>query len=189
MKRNLYMDFLAHINESNKGVNGVKAEVLVRDALNVHGISSKDDMRARLLNQTDCSIKLDGHYVRFEVKTGAGALLYGNFTKDDLDAITDADIFPDIDFVVFGIDGKLINEETFRKTMVVFTREDFIEMLHYTGKHGLRSSIKIGKNGAQVQIQEWKTKACEARYNKFWDYVEENDIPDLDTFLRQIGRG
>ena len=191
MKREWYENFLAKLmdNEENKGAYGVNAEVLVRDALMAHGIDHESDMRARLLNQTDCVFRFNGKMKAVEVKTGAGALFYGDFEKDDLDTITEEDIFPNMDYVVFGIDGKMINEHTFKKTMVVFTREQFAAMLTYTGKHGLRSSIRLGRNGAQIQMQEWKTKTCEKRYAMFWNYVEENEIPDLETFLEMVGRG
>ena len=197
MKREFYESFLAKLaaNDGNKGRNGVNAEVLVRDAFLKNGIANENDMRARLLNQVDFSFRKDGKVYNGEVKTGAGAVLYGDFCKADVDALTEDDIFPEMDYIVFGIEGAMINEATFRKVMVVFTRDQFVDMLVFTGKHGLRSSLRLGHvpkgetRGTQIQIQEWKTKTCEKRYAMFWQYVEDNNIPDLDTFLTSIGRG
>lgn len=193
MKKAFYEEYLEELARQDSlgstGSNGKNAEVLVRDAFMVNGIRNHKDVRARQAEKVDFSFKYEGKLYRGESKTGQGALLYGNFTKADLDNVTEDDIYPDMDIIVYGIEGAMINEKTFKKVMVVFTREQFVEMLVYTGKKGLRSSIQIGKSGKQIQIQAWKTKECEKRYNKFWDYVEANNIPSLEDVLRQIGRG
>lgn len=143
----------------------------------------RDVIRCRAANRVDIRI---GRNRYIEVKTGSGAVAYaeetavGYFTNEDLSdryllkgcneiiwmpfpPVAPADIFnlTDAEAAV-----KLL--ELFLKNSWVFSRDEFIDMLSTIGKNGLKSSLKVSKNGRQLNIQTI-TPRMEGR---FWDYVE-----------------
>lgn len=68
------------------------------------------------------------------------------------------------------------------KDAYAFTRDEFIACLEAIGKHGLKSSLKVAKNGTRLNIQTLNPRP-EAR---LFDFIEENDIPAGLYFIKGL---
>lgn len=131
-------------------------EVITRDYIHAHGITSLADVKPRAINRMDA--RCHGKVV--EIKSGSGAVAYAE--KDGMggyiDPFTKADciaenVLAGVRLVVwYPWAGVALAGDTFRMGWV-FTREQFIDTLTAIGKNGLASSLKISKNGGQINIQ------------------------------------
>ena len=166
------------------GSTGKLMDYKVRDFLMAHGVSTEADIRCRHQDKDDVTLYIHGKRVAFEVKTACGAVMYGrNLTKDD---ITAENIYPKMNYIVYAAEVAYITESNFSEMFFVFTRDQFVQMLEETGKHGLQSSLKVGKKGGQIEIQPWATKACCARLGKFYDWIDNNGVPTLEEFRSEL---
>ena len=178
--------------EAAKGSTGVVGKFCegVRIVLNAR---PTDIIKCRAANRTDVRL---GRNVNIEIKTGSGAVVY----SEDFDrALTPEDriaenILPTAKLVVWYVFPQavtvtdILNIQTvddFIMAMVrflsnswVFTREQFINTLESIGKHGLQSSLKVSKNGGQINIQTI-SHGLEAR---LWDILDT--IPTADTLIK-----
>ena len=183
-------EFNARIREEQgKGSTGAKGkwcEVHARDYLMAKGISSASAARCRAVGQTDFVLFYDGRYHKGESKTGAGSW---KFNKAEW---TEADIYPDMDLFVIAAETEFLTEENFIDQMWVCTREQYIEMHRYTGKNGLQSSLNYDAKHGLMKIQPYvyhnkKTnKWGYARLNKFYEFIEQEDLPTLREFKESI---
>ena len=169
-------------NDSDLGRFGKVLEVETRDFILARGIRSIQDVKARKLGKVD--VKARG--VKVEIKSGSGSVCYadldgfGNpikpFTKEDLREEND---LSDTGLIVWYPFPKVaVNSPRKFEMGFVFEREQFIDMLKAIGKNGLKSSLKVSKHGAQINIQTI-SPAVEQR---MWDYLEENEIPSIVEF-------
>lgn len=161
-------------------------ELFTRNAVNVKGISSVKDVRVRPCDVYDALTKRFG---RIEIKGGSGAVLYG--TGLTLEDAKPENIYPNIDYVLWSpfmewskvFSSLEFNDEEFIREMckntLVFTRNQFVECLTAIGKNGLRSSLKVSKNGHQLNIQTI-SYGIESR---LFDWIENNGIDTLENVL------
>ena len=166
------------------GSTGKLLDYLCRDYVMAQGVRTAQDVRCRRQDKHDATIFVGGHRSIMEVKSGCGAVVYGQFlTKAD---IVPENIYPNVDYIIYTAETDYINRNNFTGMMLVFTREQFIEMLTDTGKHGLLSSLKVGKKGGQIEIQPWATSKCSARLGKYYDWVDAHGIPTLEEFIEEV---
>jgi hypothetical protein len=174
-------------NETMKrstGSIGKMLDYLCRDYIMAHGVEKADDVRCRHQDKADAVVYVNGKRKAIEVKSACGAVMYGKgLSKAD---ILPDNIYPRTSYIVYTAEVAFINRSNFAELMLVFTRDEFVQMLEDTGKHGLLSSLKVGKQGGQIEIQPWATKACSARLNKFYDWVDEHGIPTLEEFKQGL---
>lgn len=155
------------------GSTGKLMDVIVRDYILVRGITRANDVRCRRLGSHDVSRKNIGV---IEIKTGSGAVAYGEgFTADDCTA---ENVLPGVALVCWAPFSKFLNKSNFQSMMWVFTREQFIECLTAIGKNGLRSSLKVSKGGAQLNIQTITPRM----EDRLWEVLE--NMPTLEEYFQ-----
>lgn len=166
--------------KGSTGSIGKLMDYCVRDYLLSKGVKNANDIRCRHQDKADAVIYAHGKKLTFEIKTACGAVMYGKgLTKSDIIA---ENIYPKVSYIVYAAEVTYLNRDNFSGMMLVFTRDQFVQMLEETGKKGLQSSLKVGKSGGQIEIQPWATKACAARLGKFYDWVDDHGIPTLEEF-------
>lgn len=172
--------------KGSTGYIGKQVDFWVRDAIMVHGVGSVDDVRCRRAGQADWSIRLGGKLFNGETKTNMGEW------KVPCARICADDIFPKADYVAFTAEVEGLTAENVGDNVFVFTREQFIDLLIVSGRKGLESSLRYNKKRGTVGIQAWKMfskqtgKWVEARLNKYYDFLEENEIPTINEFLGMV---
>lgn len=180
MKRAIYLEKLATYEkilamQSEKGSTGSIGklfDVVARDYIMKKGISRENDIRCRKNNQTDV---INKKYGKFELKTGSGAVCYGEgLTSNDCIA---ENICAGVTYVVWAPFSKFLTKDNFQEMSWVFTREQFIYTLEKIGKKGLKSSLKVSKNGAQLNIQTITPRM----EDRLWDILET--MPTLEDFM------
>lgn len=178
--------------EAEKGSTGVVGKFMeaVRLVLNVR---PTDVLKCRAANRTDIRI---GRNVNIEVKTGSGAVVY----SEDFDRLLvpedriPENILPTAKLVIWYVFPQAVTVQDilaiqtvddFMTAMIralqnswLFTREQFVGTLVAIGKHGLESSLKVSKNGYQINIQTI-SHGIEAR---LWDILDT--LPTADTLLK-----
>ena len=60
----------------------------------------------------------------------------------------------------------------------VFTRDEFINTLETIGKNGLQSSLKVSKQGGQINIQTITPKM----EDRLWEILE--NMPTVEEFFK-----
>lgn len=189
-------EFNARIREEqgkgSTGYMGKWVDMHARDYLMADGIRTESDIRCRAADKTDFTLRYDGQTYKGESKTGAGSWKFG---KADW---TEADIFPQIDLFVIAAETEFLTEENFMDQLWVATRAQYIAMLTYTGKKGLQSSLRYDPKRGIMKIQPYVTKCTDpktgkeryayARLNKFYEFIEQADLPTLREF-REMVRG
>lgn len=149
--------------KKSTGSNGKRMDVLTRDRIMPHGITRKADVRCRAAALTDCY----WHGRRVEIKTGSGAVAYDTacrFTKEDCTA---ENVLHGASIVVWYPFPLVPTFDPFEQGWV-FTRAQFIACLEAIGKNGLQSSLKISKQGGQINIQTLTAKM----QTRLWDVLE-----------------
>lgn len=152
-----------------------------------------DVLRCRAANRTDIRI---GRNVNIEVKTGSGAVTYGEdfdrpLTAEDRIA---ENVLPSAKLVVWypfstavtaqdvlnieTVEDLLTAFEKVLKHSWVFTRAQFIDTLTAIGKNGLESSLKVSKSGRQINIQTITPRM----EDRLYDILET--LPTADTLLK-----
>ena len=167
------------------GSAGKLLDVLIRDYLMAEGIKNGADVKCRKSEKHAFTLVINKKVYNGEVKTGGGAILYGD--KATVENVQSYNFYRDVQLIAYAIDGKILTEKNFMRITVLFTREQFINMLEYTGKNGINSSVTIKttcKGVKQAQIQTWSS----ARENKFFDFIENNNIPTVEQYAQSIGR-
>lgn len=161
-------------SRGSTGSTGKLLDVLVRDYILVKGIQSVSDVKCRKLGKVDVLRKSIG---KVEIKSGSGAVAYGeNLTKDDC---IEENVLPGVDLVTWTpFTGDYIDEGNFFYMTWVFTREQFIDTLKAIGKHGLASSLKVSKQGRQINIQTITPRM----EDRLWDILE--NIPTLEEYFK-----
>ena len=148
-----------------------------------------DIMRCRAANRTDIRI---GRNVLIEVKTGSGAVAYaedtllGYFTPEDLgnpdlvlkgcNHVLWMPFPPMVTETILNLNDEQATQallELVLKNSWLFTRDEFLNLLNYMGKNGLRSMLKLSKQpkqqkiGYQINIQS----IGPVPESKFWDAI------------------
>lgn len=181
-----YKNVLAMQDEKHStGSAGKMLDVLIRDYLMKQGIKNGADVKCRKSEKHDFTLIINKKVYNGETKSGGGAILYGD--KATVENVQTYNFYKDVQLIAYTLSGKILTEQNFMKITVLFTREQFIEMLEYTGKNGINSSVTIKttcKGVKQAQIQTWSA----ARENKFFDFIELNNIPTVEQFAQSIGR-
>ena len=130
-------------NETMKrstGSIGKMLDYLCRDYIMAHGVEKADDVRCRHQDKADAVVYVNGKRKAIEVKSACGAVMYGKgLSKAD---ILPDNIYPRTSYIVYTAEVAFINRSNFAGLMLVFTRDEFVQMLEDTGKHGLLSSSK-----------------------------------------------
>lgn len=183
-RREQYAIELARQDGKNStGSIGKMCEVVLRNFINVNGISSANDVKSRNVGKADIKRKDIGE---IEVKTGSGAVNYGQFTMNDL--IAD-NVLPTCNYIAwspFTTWAKGLNADSMErlapKMTFMFSREQFIDCLETIGKNGLRSSLKLSKGGNQINVQTITPKM----ESRLWDYLENYKIPTVEQFFSDL---
>lgn len=176
--------------KGSTGAMGKWCEVHARAYLMAKGLSSEADARCRAVGKTDFILYYDGRYHKGESKTGAGSW------KFDKAEWTEDDIYPDIELFVIAAETEFLTEENYIDQMWVCTREQYFAMHRYTGKNGLKSSLTYDAKHGLMKIQPYVTRVNDkktgkvryayARLNKFYEFVEQEDLPTLREFKESI---
>ncbi len=180
------------------GSVGKSADSILRNFVLKNGYSRIADIICRKRDKADATRRGLG---KFEFKTGSGEIAKGDgLTLDDA---TPENILPKVDFVVWmpfplryktALNAAMIDAiqgadfETMEKHFSILTniashetyafyREQFIDCLETIGKNGLRSSVKVAKNGKRLNIQ---TISCGLE-RRLFEYLE--DVPTIEQFL------
>lgn len=189
-KINAIREFNIRIREEqtkgSTGYIGKQVDFWVRDSIMVHGVSSVQDVRCRRAGADDWSIRIDGKLYRGETKTNMGEW------KVPCARISPDDIFPKAAYVAFAAEVEGLTADNVLDNVFIFRRDQFIEMLTMTGRKGLESSLRYNAKHGTVGIQAWKMfskqtgKWVEARLNKYYEYLEVNEIPTIREFLEMV---
>lgn len=172
--------------QGSTGVIGKLCDFAVRDFVMAKGVSSAADVRCRAQGKTDWTIRINGKLYRGETKTAAGGW------KVTQPGIRAEDIYPKADFIAYAAEVDNLTEDNLPDMIFLLTREQFIEMLTVTGRKGLESSLKYNTKRGTVEIQQWSVfnkktqKWVSARLNKYYDYLEENEIPTLRDWIEEV---
>lgn len=172
--------------QGSTGVVGKLCDFAVRDFVMAHGVEKLNDVRCRAAGKSDWTIRISGKLVKGETKTNMGEW------KVPCARVSADDIFPGKDYVVYTAEVDNITEENLPDMMFVFTREQFIELLTVTGRKGLESSLRYNAKRGTVGIQAWSVynnktqKWVSARLNKYYDYLEANEIPTLRDWVEEV---
>lgn len=199
---NAFTTYLKELYRQNglrsTGSVGKSADGIIRNFVLKNGISKVTQIICRMRDKTDVTRKGVG---KFEIKTGCGEIAKGHgLTLDDatpenilskidfiawmpftlrykialnaamLDAVNDAD-YETMKNHFFAV-TKIASRETY-----VFTHDEFINCLETIGKNGLRSSVKVAKNGTRLNIQTITPRMEE----RLFDYIE--NIPCIADFI------
>lgn len=150
-------------SKGSTGSFGKLADELYRRALLEKGINADCKVGCRKWDADDALTKRFG---RVEIKTGCGAVAYGEgFTTNDLTA---DNVVSNADTIVWIPFPKVVTASTMWEMAWIFTREQFIATLEHIGRNGLRSSLKVSKGGAQLNIQTISPKM----ESKLWEMLE-----------------
>lgn len=181
-----YKNALAMQDEKRStGSAGKLLDVLVRDYLMKKGIENGADVKCRKSEKHDFTLIINKKVYNGETKSGGGAVLYGD--NATIENVEQHNFYNDVQLIAYTMTSKILTEQNFMKITLLFTREQFINMLEYTGKNGIKSSVTIKttcKGVKQAQIQTWSA----ARENKFFDFIEQNNIPTVEQYAQSIGR-
>lgn len=190
-------EFNARIREEqgkgSTGFMGKWVDFHARDFLMAKGVETESDIRCRAADKTDFTLRYNGRSHKGEAKTGAGSW---KFSKAEW---TEDDIFPGVELFVIAAETEFLTEENFADQLWVATREQYIAMLKYTGgKKGLASSLNYDSKHGLMKIQPYTTRVYDKKYGKyryasarltrFYDFVEQEDLPTLREF-RDMVRG
>ena len=175
----------AQDQKHSTGSAGKLLDVLIRDYLMKKGIENGADVKCRKSEKHDFTLIINKKVYNGETKSGGGAILYGD--NATIENIQTYNFYKDVQLIAYTMTSKILTEQNFMKITLLFTREQFINMLEYTGKNGIVSSVTIKttcKGVKQAQIQTWSA----ARESKFFDFIEANNIPTVEQYAQSIGR-
>ena len=199
---------------SEKLANGSKdrailpkyVETVIRCACNGERLAA-NDVKARKAEKSDIVMIINGKRRKIEVKCSAGAVFYawkdgfGNALDlpDTLDNFSESDILAGADYVIYTPDvfsEWLNNPEQVIKSCFVLTRQDFINLLLATTK-GKNYGLKIDKARGQVtmcnltekkKMKDGSVKTYTTRLDRAWDFIESNNLPTVESWLKELGR-
>lgn len=172
--------------KGSTGELGKFADYHVRDFVMAHGVESETDVRCRAAGKSDWTIRISGKLYHGETKTAAGGW------KVAQPGIRAEDIYPHADYIAYAAEVDNLTEENLPDMIFLLTRAQFIEMLTVTGRKGLESSLKYNAKRGTVEIQQWSVfnkktqKWVSARLNKYYDYLEANNIPTLRDWVEEV---
>ena len=184
--RDFHARLKAELAKGSTGVNGKFADYHGRDFLLKNGVQRASDVRCREAGKHDWVIRINGKYYWGETKTAAGGW------KVAQPGIRAEDIYPGASYILYAAEVDNLTEGNVPDMMFIFTREQFIEMLAATGRKGLESSLKYNAKRGTVEIQAWSVynkktqKWVSARLNKYYDYIEANNIPTLRDWVAEV---
>lgn len=182
------------------------AETVIRAACNGQRLA-RNDVKARGLEKTDIMMVINGRRVKIEVKCSSGAVFYAR--KDGsgnpldlpqtLDEFGENQILAGADLVVYAPDtfpDWLNNPEQVLKSSFIMTRQDFINLLLATTR-GKNYGLKIDKARGQVtmcnltekkKMKDGSVKTYTTRLDRAWDFIESNNFPTVESWLKELGR-
>ena len=183
------------------------AETVIRAACNGERLA-RNDVKARGLEKTDIVMVIEKKRIKLEVKCSAGAVFYSR--KDGcgnpldlpqtIDEFDESQILSGADLVVYAPDTFpewLNNPEQVLKSSFVMTRADFIGLLLAMTK-GRNYGLKIDRARGQVTMcnlvdkkrnkETGEIKYYTARLDRAWDYIESNNSPTVESWLKELGR-
>lgn len=166
-----------------------------------------NDVKARKSEKDDIIMFINGKRVHVEVKCCAGAVFYakkdgcGNSLDlpDTLDNFNESDILTNADYVIYTPDvfeEWLDNPEQVIKSCFIMKRADFINLLLATTK-GKNYGLKIDKARGQVtmcnlterkKMKDGTVKTYTTRLDRAWDFIESNNFPTVESWLKELGR-
>ena len=182
MKREEYLNKLAAYREElarqdikgSTGSIGKLADEVIRRTILAKGMNADCKVGCRKAGTNDV---VRTGFGRIEIKTGSGAVAYGyGLTKED---ITEENILPNCDYVAWAPFTAFLTIENMASMTWLFTRDEFIETLEAIGKNGLQSSVKVSKQGGQLNIQTITPRM----EDRLWDILE-----GMETVEQVFGR-
>lgn len=109
---------------------------------------------------------------------------------------TEDEIFPNIELFVIAAETEFLTEDNYIDQVWVCNREQYLAMHRYTGSHGISSSLTYDPKKGIMKIQPYVTKTFDKKYNKvryayarvnkFYEFVEQNDLPTLREFREKV---
>ena len=193
-------------NSKDTGVLPKWAETVIRSACNGERLAI-NDVKARKSEKSDIVMYIGKKRHNIEVKCGAGAVFYSK--KDGcgnpldlpqtLEEFSENQILASADFVVYAPDtfeDWLNNPERVLKSCFVLTRQDFINLLLATTR-GKNYGLKIDKARGQVtmcnltekkKMKDGSVKTYTTRLDRAWDFIESNNFPTVESWLKELGR-
>lgn len=182
------------------------AETVIRSACNGERLAF-NDVKARKSEKADILMYIGKKRVKLEVKCGAGAVFYSR--KDgcgnpldlprSLEQFNEDQILAGADFVIYAPDtfpDWLNNPEQVIRSCFVLTRQDFINLLLATTR-GKNYGLKIDKARGQVtmcnltekkKMKDGSVKTYTTRLDRAWDFIESNNFPTVESWLKELGR-
>ena len=118
---------------------------------------------------------------------------------DTLDNFNESDILANADYVIYAPDvfsEWLDNPEQVIKSCFIMKRADFINLLLATTK-GKNYGLKIDKARGQVtmcnlterkKMKDGTVKTYTTRLDRAWDFIESNNFPTVENWLKELGR-
>ena len=193
-------------NSKDTGVLPKWAETVIRSACNGERLAV-NDVKARKSEKSDIVMYIGKKRVKLEVKCGAGAVFYSR--KDGcgnpldlpqtIEQFSENQILASADFVIYAPDtfeDWLNNPERVLKSCFVLTRQDFINLLLATTR-GKNYGLKIDKARGQVtmcnltekkKMKDGNVKIYTTRLDRAWDFIESNNFPTVESWLKELGR-
>ena len=193
-------------SSKDTGVLPKWAETVIRAACNGERLAF-NDVKARKSEKSDIVMVVNGRRIKVEVKCSAGAVFYAR--KDGcgnpldlpqtLDEFSENQILAGADFVVYAPDtfpDWLNNPEQVLRSCFVMTRSDFINLLLATTR-GKNYGLKIDKARGQVtmcnltekkKMKDGSVKTYTTRLDRAWDFIESNNFPTVESWLKELGR-
>lgn len=183
------------------------AETVIRAACNGERLAV-NDVKARRAEKSDIVMYIGKKRCKLEVKCSAGAVFYAK--KDGcgnpldlpqtMDEFGENQILAGADLVIYAPDTFpewLNNPEQVLKSAFVLTRTDFIGLLLAMTK-GRNYGLKIDRARGQVTMcnlvdkkrnkETGEIKYYTARLDRAWDYIESNNFPTVESWLKEMGR-
>ena len=165
----IYHDFLVKKKVTDDGAKGKAFEVAIRKF--IQPTSKREGVTHANASYGDMRLKLDGSWVKVEIKTACGEL--ATIECDDESAITFSAILPKADYVIYCPE---INDNIpMEQQGFVFTRDEFLEMIaSYSGRGAiLRTKPASRDAGFRISFQSFRAdsrpKASAPIANHIWD--------------------
>lgn len=125
-----------------------KAETVIRHHLNLRGLRSEQDVRARSATKDDAYLWIAGKRYVAEVKCG------GTVGKPEIDGSwTEEDILPRADYVIVPVIDRIEDEDDLLDMSVILTRAEWLELCATCSRKGLAGTFHTTSGGAVIAFQ------------------------------------
>lgn len=187
---------------ASTGRYGKMYEPAVRHQLSARGLESYDYKARPNDGRYDGKLFYNGHYLKYEIKTGDG--IVGDMMPTDQPSWTEDDILPKADIVIYCAEPSLLeDEDDLLDNSVALYRAEFLEFIAVNGpkrSQSVRTATKAGTNDAY-----WRAVNCDRKKNgekpvrdciclqsayraARWNACISGEYRSLRTLLEELGR-